>query len=241
MQTIQPKIGEEVETLLEHYIKSYSTLPKDLRESFYFNAEEFVLKKVSSDLANKLINIDYWKLLKKKTTKEVVEFALALDKTIKGLRRQRENIGDDKIKSFYQGHIDDMIKTRQKLHENCAICITRSLLNVMQKDFEASRGEVKRMNKFAKCVRQVVDEFFKKFALVDLGSSIVEIQSIILKAVLRHLGGENWIKVLAKFQKEAIKTQILDLADLFAGMFSGSKEPVSYEGWKSLVDQELNK
>ncbi len=241
VETIEPKTGEEIETLLEHYIKSYSTLPPELRANFYHNSEEFVLQRVVNDLGNRLINFDYRQLLHKRPCRDVIEFALALDKTVKGVMRQRETVGDEQIRRLYQDHIDGLIRVRSKLYESCANHITRALLDVLRQDFEISRDTSTRIDRFSKCTRQVVDVFFKKLLAVDLFQAVSEIQEIVRRYILKHLDGENWTKVLARFQKESIKQQLMELADIFVGALNNKKEVEMYDDWKRRVDQALSK
>jgi len=243
-ENFEEKTGEEIESLLEHFVKSYSTLPLNLRENFFGNSEEFILKRLISEFGKRVYSMDYWKILKKQFLKTFLDFAISLDRTIKGVKRQKEiiSLNFPKIRDLYQTSIDDLLKTRQQMNESAALCITRSLLLVLQKDFEkTSSGTPKEKNKFMQDVQKIVDSLFKKFIDVDLTQNVLEIQMSILKQISRHLGGENWTKVLAKFQKDSIKQQFFDMIDMFQGCLSKTNGNLNVENWKNGIEQELSK
>ena len=239
--SLSAKTGEEIDSLLEHYVTSYSTLPIELRENFYGNAEDYVLKRVVKEFRSRTSAQKYMKLLKKQTMNEVIELELALEKSIKGVRRQRESIKYEKIKGLYQGCIDELNHIRQDMHKECAVCITRSLLKVMQREIEISKEQATKTSKFGNCARVVVDTFFKKLVDAGLSQSVSEIQSTILSALLIFFRDDNWTKTLAKFRKEAIQNEFRELANMFEQVLTNEKEKVSYDQWKMNVEQELSK
>ena len=218
-------------------------LPKELRKEFYLNAEDFVLRKTVNDFSNMVTNFDYKKILKKDVIKAFVEFSLAFDAMIKGMKRQRESNseGNEIVRSGYQTQIEELMRSKERFYKNAGLIIVKNMNEVLKVDFETSKEQGTKMAQFKKRTKQIIDTLFKSLVMADLHSTVSELQSIIFSAILKFLEGENWTKALAKFQKETIKEQYFEFADLFAEALVGFKAAPMYDEWKAKVASLLSK
>eukprot|EP00826_Nyctotherus_ovalis_P020873 TRINITY_DN1662_c0_g3_i6.p1 TRINITY_DN1662_c0_g3~~TRINITY_DN1662_c0_g3_i6.p1 ORF type:complete len:635 (-),score=200.48 TRINITY_DN1662_c0_g3_i6:147-2051(-) len=235
-----PEMVEQVETLLEHYITSYSTLPEELRMSFYDNAEQLVLTRVGNYFHNQVETHDYWSLLKKSGTKEAMRLDITLNNMIKCLMRQRERLaGNAEVRDQYLDCINDLEKSKRRFCESCGAHIVKGLLAVLKKDIDSIKDQTEKPVKFLQCARMVVDKLFHKFAAAELHKTVEEIAVSMLNAIEKQVYGESWMKVLEKFKKEIIRQQFQEMWMIFAEKVPKIEERAA--PWRMKIEQELSK
>jgi len=231
---------EQIETLLEHYITSYFTLPGEIRVNFYNNAEEFILKKILNYFNNRIEMHNYDNLLKKSGMKSSIDLDIILSKMIKTLMRQKERLtGNKEVENQYAGYIGNLEETRRKFYERCGVQIAKALLSVLKKDINFIKDQSEKPIKFLQCSKIVVDKLFYKFLMAELHQTVEEITFSILKNIEKQVKGENWMKELEKFKKEIIEEQFQDMWKVFADKVPKIEETAG--PWRMRIEQELNK
>ena len=240
LNDLYPEMVEEIETLLEHYITSYSTLPKEIRIEFYENAEEFILTRVFNFFNNYVESKNYWQLLKKSTTKEFIKFDIILGSMIKCIMRQRERLaGNIEAQECYKDIINKLERTKQKFYENCAIHIYKSLFSILRKDIDKIKDQTEKPVKFIQSAKQLVEKLFRKFMSAELTQTVEEIVTFIFNLIEKQLKEGTWIKLVERFKKEIIKQQLFEMWMVFVENLPKVEENLST--WRMKIEQELNK
>lgn len=236
----KPEVVEQIETLLEHYITSYSTLPKDIRMDFYKNAEQLVLTRVGNYFRSQVDAHNYRNLLKKSGTKEAVKLDVTLNNMIKCLKRQEKRLaGNTEVGGQYSGSIDDLEESKHKFSESCGTQIVKGLLAVLKKDIDAIKDQTEKPVKFLQCSRMVVDKLFHRLAAAGLNETVEEIAVSVLNNIEKQVYGESWMKVLEKFKKEIIRQQFQEMWMIFAEKVPKIEERAA--PWRMKIEQELSK
>jgi hypothetical protein len=231
---------EQIETLLEHYITSYSTLPEEIRVSFYDNAEEFILGKILNYFNNRVETHSYANLLKKSGMKSSIELDITLNSMIKTLMRQKERLAENKeVKEHYMEYIGGLERTKHKFCEYCGVQVVKALLSVLKKDIDSIKDQTEKPIKFLQCSRIIVDRLFHKFLMAELHKTVEEITLSILNNIEKQLKGESWMKALEKFKKEIIGQQFQEMWLIFAEKVPKIEERTA--SWRMRIEQELNK